>query len=132
MKSSLDEIPSDEIPSTSETRSVDADQVGGALSDCRAHSQVAKRYLVRRSSLGQMCKGNRNNRLTSLADATSAKLSTPATSTNDTARALALPAPSVTSYRELEVDTPRHIVLPCRITSSVEGMRSHGEEAYVD
>jgi hypothetical protein len=49
MKASPNEIPSREIPSTSETRPKDTGPVGGALSDRRAHSQVASRYLVRQS-----------------------------------------------------------------------------------
>ena len=57
MKVSPYEIPSRGIPSTSETRSMDTDQVGGALSNCRAHSQGASRYLVRQSKQGQMRKG---------------------------------------------------------------------------
>jgi hypothetical protein len=36
---------------------MDTDQVGGALSNCRAHSQGASRYLVRQSKQGQMRKG---------------------------------------------------------------------------
>lgn len=49
MKVSPNEIPSHQIPSSSEARSTDAGPVGRALSDRRAHSQVASRYLVRQS-----------------------------------------------------------------------------------